>query len=216
LEGKVAFVTGASGGIGGAITKAMHMAGATVVINGRNIDKLNALRKYVENQATIKTQDSAADHSCGKVFSVLLSLMDIDVPKQLIKQSVEMTEHNIDILVNAAGIHGLKQFHKITPGIFCDITSAATHGAPGQAHYNASKAALEGLTKSLASNPNYVRHAVTINSITPGIIDTNMMKPLRGEAKKRNLSIIPRWEDSVPRKRLRLQPYFWPFLRQNI
>lgn len=214
LEGKTALITGASGGIGGAIARAMYYAGANVVINGRNADKLNLIKEELE----AKSPDDAAQN---RIYTVPLSLMDIDAPARLVKQASEMAEHHIDILVNAAGIHGFKQFPKTTKDMFhnfmevnyvipaqlcqnvikpmvenkygriINITSAATHGAAGQAAYNSSKAALEGLTKSLASNSNFVQHGVTINAIAPGIIDTDMMRALRGEAKQRNLIMIP-------------------------
>jgi 3-oxoacyl-[acyl-carrier protein] reductase len=85
----------------------------------------------------------------------------------------------------------LDQMVKNGFGRIINITSASTHGAAGQAHYNTSKAALDGLTKSLASNPNFVKNGVTVNSVAPGVIETDMSKNIRGQAKVQNLMMTP-------------------------
>ncbi|MDR1337461.1 MAG: SDR family oxidoreductase [Rickettsiales bacterium] len=216
LDGKVALVTGASGVIGGAVARAMYENGATVVLNGRNTEKLNALKENLTNGGGVQTSLSSQE-----AHTVALSLMDVDATKKLVKSATELTGKNIDILVNVAGLHQLKVFGKISkdllynimninftiPFILCqevmpamvqnkfgriiNFSSVAAHGAAGQAHYNSSKSAVEGLTCSLASNENFVKNGVTINAIAPGIIDSDMSKMIRGKAKERNLMMIP-------------------------
>lgn len=242
LEGKTALVTGASGGIGGAVAKALYQAGANVVINGRDAKKLDALQQelvqwrkntmtvYYDVRSAITKKTPSAPfknakfcYKTNKVFCVPMSLMDLGAPEALVKRATELTGKNIDILVNSAGVHQLKSFTRITPdmshyvmdvnyhipfrlcqlvidpmrkngyGRIINVASAAAHGAAGQAHYNGSKGAVVALTKSLASNPNFVGvgNGITINAIAPGIIETEMAKNLRGKARQNNLNMIP-------------------------
>lgn len=241
LEGKTALVTGASGGIGGAIAKALYQAGADVVINGREVKKLDAVRQEMlqwcaKNQRFFYFHGAIEEtphqyvrnlnkvnfcFKTNKIYSVPMSLGDLGAPEILVKQATDLLGRNIDILVNAAGIHQLKSFTRITTdmshyvmeinyhipfrlcqlvikdmtkngyGRIINVASAATHGAAGQAHYNGSKGAVVALTKSLASNSAFVTNGVTVNAIAPGIIQTDMAKNLRGKARENNLNLIP-------------------------
>lgn len=251
LEGKTALVTGASGGIGGAIANALYQAGADVVINGRDSKKLDNLKQkmvqerkysavfYYDIRATHapknnflfgNTKSNTFYYKSNRVYPVAMSLMDMGAPEALVKRATELTGKNIDILVNSAGVHQLKSFTRITPemshyvmdvnyhipfrlcqlviepmrksgyGRIINVASAAAHGAAGQAHYNGSKGAVVALTKSLASNSNFVGvgNGITINAIAPGIIETEMAKNLRGKARQNNLNMIPMGRFGLP------------------
>jgi 3-oxoacyl-[acyl-carrier protein] reductase len=219
LEGKLALVTGASGGIGGAIASALFRNGASVVMTGRSEDKLNNVKESIYDKALENPGDLY--HVYNKIYTLPMNLMDPEQSKTLVKTAADIGNAHIDILVNAAGAHQLKIFTKITReqldnmmylnftvpfqlcqdaivsmvqqkfGRIINITSCASHGTDGQSHYNASKGALEALTKSLASNYNYAQNGITVNAIAPGVINTDMTKIIRGRARELNLAMIP-------------------------
>jgi 3-oxoacyl-[acyl-carrier protein] reductase len=220
LDDKLALITGASGGIGGAIAKAMYRAGATVVATGRSHEKLTNLESEILDEKELAR--GTPYFRQNNIYTIPTNLMDPAELDTLVKRVQNISGKTVDILVNAAGIHQLKSFRKISKDILynvlnmnftvplklcqdvldsmvkqgfgriINITSVATHGAPGQAHYNSSKAALNGLTKSLASNPNFVQNGVTINAIAPGVIETSMSNSImRGKIKDQNLAMIP-------------------------
>ena len=203
LSGKTALVTGASGGIGGAIARALHARGATVGLSGTRTEPLEAL---------------AAD--LGERAHVLpCNLSDAEAVEALPKQAVEAMGR-VDILVNNAGITRdnlfmrmsdeewaqvievnltstmrlcrgvLRGMMKARSGRIINISSiVGTTGNPGQGNYAASKAGMVGMSKSLAAE--VASRGVTVNCIAPGFITTAMTDKLGDAQKEKLLGAIP-------------------------
>lgn len=206
LEGKIAFVTGASYGIGFAIANALSAAGATIVFNDINQDLVNkGLAAYEEKGI--------------KAHGYVCDVTDEEAVQKTVAQIREEVGV-IDILVNNAGItrDGLtlqmkeEDFDAVLDtnlkGAFCCCKAVyrpmmrqrsgriinmssivGLRGNPGQANYCASKAGLIGLTKSLAKE--LAARKVTVNAVAPGFIDTDMTAVLSEQAKEAMLSTIP-------------------------
>lgn len=203
LSGKTALVTGASGGIGGAIAKALHDAGATVALHGTRREALEVLAAQLGD----------------RVHVLPANLSKPDEVEQLAKDA-ESVLGSLDILVNNAGITkdglilrmkdedwdsvlavnltatfrlcraAVKGMMKRRNGRIINITSVVgVTGNPGQANYCASKAGMIGLTKSLAQE--VASRNITINAVAPGFIASAMTDALNDEQKARINAQIP-------------------------
>lgn len=207
LTGKVALVTGASGGIGKAIAIAYAKAGATVAVHYHgNEQKAQAVKEEIEQMGGL-----------AEIFRC--DVADFDACGELIK-TVKKTFGRIDILVNNAGITrdglvmAMKEedfddvIHTNLKGCFScirfatrimmkqrygkiiNITSVSgVAGNAGQANYSASKAGIIGLTKSVAKE--LASRNVTVNAIAPGFVETEMTKVLSDEVKEAGKKQIP-------------------------
>ncbi len=204
LAGKNAFVTGASGGLGGAIAKALHAQGAKVVLSGTKIEALQKLKAELGENS----------------FVAAGNLSDPAVPAALLKEAETQLGSGIDILVNNAGLTrdglslrmkdedwdavlnvNLSAAFRLTRaamkgmmsrrwGRVISITSiVGVTGNAGQANYAASKAGLIGMTKSLAQE--MAPRGITFNCVAPGFITTAMTDALTEEQKQRLLPNIP-------------------------
>mgnify|MGYP003385802725 FL=1 len=204
LNGKRALVTGASGGLGGAIAKALVAQGAMVALSGTKVDALEALKNELGEKA----------------FVTPANLSDPAAPAELIKKAEEVMGGGIDILVNNAGLtrDGLSMRMKdddwqqvldvnlssafrliraVTKGMMgrrtgriINITSiVGVTGNAGQANYAASKAGLIGMSKSLAQE--LAGRNITVNCIAPGFIVSNMTDGLPDAVKEKILGSIP-------------------------
>ena len=203
LTGKAALVTGATGGIGAAIAKALHKAGATVAISGTRAAVLEELREELG----------------GRVHALPCDLSDAADVEKLVP-AAETAMGSLDILVNNAGIarDGLAMRMKdedwqavldvnltaafrlaraaIRPmmkkrwGRIVNIASVVgVTGNPGQANYVASKAGIIGLSKSLAQE--LASRNVTVNCVAPGFIATPMTDVLTDKQKEAILGRVP-------------------------
>jgi len=203
LSGNNALVTGATGGIGGAIAKALHGQGASVAISGTNAGKLEAL----------------ATELGERVFVLPCDLRDRPAVVQL-AETAEKTLGQVDILVNNAGIThdnlfmrmkdeewddviavNLTSVFTLTRGILrgmmrrragriVNIASiSGVFGNPGQGNYAASKAGLVGMTKSLARE--VAARGITANCISPGFITTPMTDALTEKQQEAIAAAIP-------------------------
>ena len=203
LSGKKALVTGASGGIGGAIASALHAQGAEVVLTGRRRDALDALA------ATL-----------GDRVHVIVSDLSTAEGAEALVREAEAAMGQVDILVNNAGITAdtlamrmkdedwsrvielnltsgfrliralLRGMLKRRAGRIIGITSVVgTTGNPGQANYAAAKAGMVGMSKSLAQE--VAERGITVNCVAPGFIDTAMTEVLSDEVKAKLLTRIP-------------------------
>lgn len=203
LSGKKALVTGASGGLGEAISKGLHSQGAIVGLHGTREEKLNELATQLGDRV--------------KVFPANLS--DRDAVKALGQKAEEELE-GVDILVNNAGITrdglfvrmsdddwdavldvNLSSVFRLTReicypmmrrrgGRIINITSiVGVTGNPGQANYCASKAGMIGFSKSLANE--IAPRGVTVNCIAPGFISSAMTDKLNDKQKDAIMSAIP-------------------------
>ncbi|HTZ38329.1 MAG TPA: 3-oxoacyl-[acyl-carrier-protein] reductase [Stellaceae bacterium] len=203
LGGKTALVTGASGGIGGAIARALHRQGATVALAGTREAALAALAGELGERA----------------HSFVADLGSPEAPERLVKE-VEAALGQVDILVNNAGItrDGLAMrmrdedwqavldvnltaaFRLIRAAlrgmlrrragrIICITSVSGVAGNAGQANYAASKAAMIGMAKSIAAE--VAARGITVNCIAPGLITTAMTDKLNDEQRARLLAAIP-------------------------
>ncbi|PVA10524.1 3-oxoacyl-[acyl-carrier-protein] reductase [Pelagivirga sediminicola] len=203
LTGKTALVTGASGGIGGAIARALHGAGAAVGLSGTRTEPLEALAAEL-----------------GELAHVLpCNLSDKDAVEALPKQAIEAMGR-VDILVNNAGITRDQIFMRMSDdewqsvldvnltstmrlcrgvmrpmmkarwGRIINISSiVGATGNPGQANYAASKAGVIGLTKSIAYE--VASRGITANAVAPGFIATAMTDKLTDDQKDKINAQIP-------------------------
>ena len=203
LSGKTALVTGATGGIGGAIARALHKQGAMVVLSGTRQEALDRL----------------AAELGGPVFTVAANLSDAAAVDGLIAAAEERSGP-LDILVANAGItrDGLlmrmkdddwEQVLKVNLESYFRLTRAAMKGMmkrrsgriigvtsvvgvtgnPGQTNYAASKAGMIGFSKSLAQEVG--SRGITVNCIAPGFISSPMTDALTDQQKDAILSRIP-------------------------
>jgi len=204
LSGKTALVTGASGGIGGAIATHLHAQGAHVVLHGTQQEKLIALSNRLGTNNSVATAN----------------LSDLDAVSSLINDASEVSGTPIDILINNAGfaIDGLLMRMKIQDWqsvldvnltanmILCRsairsmmkakwgriITISSIVGAtgnPGQTNYAASKAGVVGFSKSLAQE--VASRGITVNIVAPGFIETPMTDTLDEKQKDNLLAQVP-------------------------
>lgn len=202
LTGKKALITGATGGIGGAIAKALHRAGAALAVSGSKAEKLSAV----------------AAESAGAI-PIACDLSRLDTVEMLIKEAEEKLG-GLDILICNAGVTrdnlslrmkdeewqqvldvnltasfrmtraALRGMLKRRHGRIIYITSVVGwSGNPGQANYCASKAGLTGMAKSLAQE--VAGRGITVNCIAPGFIETAMTGGLSDEQKARINQTIP-------------------------
>lgn len=199
LTGKIALVTGASGGIGGACARSLHKLGAHVIISGTNQEKLENLAVELGNNVEIKACD-LADKVATEALIDNLDKLDILVCNAgITKDGLAMRMSNedfdkvIDINLKSSFIlnrSAVKKMIKARYGRIINITSVvAVAGNPGQANYCASKAGLIGMSKSLALE--IASRNVTVNCIAPGFIETNMTEKLSDEQKNAIIGRIP-------------------------
>ena len=206
LTGKTALVTGATGGIGEAIARAYHKAGATVAVSGRKMDKLEALVGELKERAVAVPCDLGDKAQVGK----------------LIDEATKALGGRLDILVNNAGLTKDNLFmvmkdeqwdeviavnltstfmlcraatrsmlrNKTGYGRIINISSVSgIMGNPGQGNYAASKAGMIGMTKSLARE--VANRGITANCIAPGFIKTAMTEVLNEKIIEEAMKHIP-------------------------
>jgi len=210
LAGKTALVTGASGGIGGAIAKALHTAGAKLVISGTRQEALDALNAELGGTATAMTcnlSDPASIEALVKGAEAALTQIDILVCNAGITRdnlSLRMKDEEwqqvIDVNLTASFklIRAtMKGMLKRRNGRIINVTSVVgTMGNPGQANYCASKAGIAGMTKAMAQE--VASRNVTINCVAPGFIKTAMTDALNEDQQKRITDNIPAGRFGMP------------------
>jgi len=206
-EKRTVIVTGASGGIGRAIALAFGEKGDNVVVNYRSNEKsakeiAEAIEKEGGSALIVKADVSDFDDAAHLVKTTIDHFGSVDV---LINNSgitrdtlmLRMKEKDFDdvINVNLKGSwnmvkHVTRPMFKQKSGRIINISSVVGQiGNPGQANYVASKAALNGMTKSLAKE--YGKKNVTVNAIAPGFIETEMTDSLSEEIKDHYMAQIP-------------------------
>jgi len=203
LTGKTALVTGASGGIGGAIAEALHAQGATVALSGTRRQPLDDLAaKLGDRVHVIPANLSVAEEveQLAKEAEAQLGSLDILVNNAgltrdglVMRMKDEDWESVIDVNLTAAfrlcraAVRGMmKRRH----GRIINITSVVgVTGNPGQVNYCASKAGLIGMSKSLAQE--VASRGITVNCIAPGFITSAMTEALNDDQKNRILGGIP-------------------------
>ncbi|MFZ7093360.1 3-oxoacyl-ACP reductase FabG [Primorskyibacter sp. 2E233] len=210
LTGKCALITGASGGIGGEIAKALHAAGATVGLSGTRVEPLEALAAELGERAHV----------------LPCNLSDAEAVNALPKQAAEAMGA-VDILVNNAGITRDNLFMRMSDdewssvlevnltstfrlckgvlrgmmksrwGRIVNISSiVGATGNPGQGNYAAAKAGVIGMSKSLAYE--VATRGITVNAVAPGFIATAMTDKLTDDQKSAILTQIPSGRMGTP------------------
>ena len=190
LTGKSALVTGASGGIGAGIARALHGAGATVALSGTREAPLQALaaelgdRAYVlpcnlSDAHAVEALPKAAQEAMG-ALDILINNAGITRDTLMMRMSDDQWADVLDVNLTAAmrlmrGV--LRPMMKARWGRIVNISSVVgATGNPGQANYVAAKAGLVGLSKSLAQE--VASRGITVNCVAPGFIATPMTDAL--------------------------------------
>jgi len=203
LSGKSALVTGASGGIGGAIARALHAQGAKVALSGTRREALDALKAELGERAIVTPADlgdPAAAEPLVKAVEAELGALDILVNNAGLTRdtlAMRMSEEDWQTVLNvnlAAAFRlskaCLRGMMKRRWGRIIGITSiVGVTGNPGQANYAAAKAGMIGMTKALAAE--VASRNITANCIAPGFIATPMTDALSEEQRKKLLERIP-------------------------
>lgn len=212
LTGKTALITGASGGIGGEIARALHGAGAVVGLSGTRTEPLETLAAALGDRAHV----------------LPCNLSDAEAVAALPKQAAEAMG-SVDILVNNAGITrdnlfmrmsddewqsvldvNLTATFKLCKGVLRGMMKArwgrivnissvvGSTGNPGQGNYAAAKAGMVGMSKSLAHE--VASRGVTVNAVAPGFIETAMTDKLTDDQKSAILTQIPSGRMGTPQE----------------
>ena len=203
LTGKAALVTGASGGIGGAIAKALHGAGARVGLSGTRLEPLEALAAELGERAHVlpcNLGDSEAVEALPKQAVAAMGRLDIlinnaGITKDQIfmRMSDEDWANVLDVNLTSTmrlcrGV--MRPMMKARWGRIINISSiVGATGNPGQANYAASKAGVVGMTKSIAYE--VASRGITANCVAPGFIATAMTDKLTDEQKDKINTQIP-------------------------
>ncbi|CAO3407038.1 3-oxoacyl-[acyl-carrier-protein] reductase [Azospirillum largimobile] len=203
LTGKSALVTGASGGIGASIARALHARGAAVALSGTRVAPLEALAAELGERAFVvpgNLSEAAATEQLFKDAEAALGKIDILVNNAgLTRDQIAMRlkdedwQSVIDVNLTAAfrlSRAAMRGMMKRRWGRIVNITSVVgVTGNPGQANYAASKAGLIGMSKSLAAE--LASRNITVNCVAPGFIATAMTDALNDEQKQKLLPAIP-------------------------
>lgn len=203
LTGKTALITGATGGIGGSVARALHGQGATVAISGTRRDALDALAGELKERVHVLPANLSSKDDVEKLVpdaEAAMGKLDILVANAGITRDnlfVQMKDEEWDdvLAVNLTGTFRLaraaarlmmrKRFGRIIA-----ITSVVgVTGNPGQANYTAAKAGIIGLIKSIAQE--YAKRGVTANCIAPGFIATPMTEKLNDKQREAILTRVP-------------------------
>ena len=203
LNGKTALVTGATGGIGGAIAQALHKQGATVAISGTRKDALDQLaatlgeRVYVlpanlGDKEDVEKLVPAAEQAMQKL-DILVANAGITRDNLFVQLSDEAWDEVIAVNLTATfrlARAATKLMMRKRFGRIIAITSiVGVTGNPGQGNYTASKAGLIGMIKTLGAE--YAKRNVTANCIAPGFIKTPMTDALNDKQRETILSKVP-------------------------
>src|SRR3984957_16635415 len=203
LDGKAALVTGASGGIGGAIARALHGAGATVLLSGTRRAALDELAQALGERVFV-AQANLADPASGdalvKAAEAAMGQLDILVNNAGLTRdglALRMKDDDwqavIDVDLTAAfrlSRAALRGMMRRRWGRIVSISSVVgATGNPGQANYAAAKAGLFGLSKALAAE--VASRGITVNCIAPGFIESPMTQALSEEQRAKIAGSIP-------------------------
>jgi len=210
LTGKTALVTGASGGIGGAIARALHGAGATVGLSGTRTEPLEALAAELGERAFVlpcNLSDPAAVEALPKQAAEAMGGVDILVNNAgitrdnlFMRMSDDEWQSVLDVNLTATfklckGV--LRGMMKARWGRIVNISSVVgATGNPGQGNYAASKAGVIGMSKSLAYE--VASRGITVNAVAPGFIATAMTDKLTDDQKSKINAQIPAGRMGAP------------------
>src|SRR6267378_709050 len=206
MQKRVAFVTGASRGIGKACALALADSGARVALAARQKDKLEEVAAEIRSRsrdAYVVELDLASDDSIKNAFAITakdFGRIDILVNNAGITRdrlALRMKKDDWSAVLETNLTGAFRAIQQVLQGMMrerwgriVNITSVVGQaGNAGQANYAASKAGLIGLTKSLAQE--VASRNITVNAVAPGFIDTDMTQALAAELKERITAVIP-------------------------
>jgi len=210
LTGKNALITGASGGIGADIARALHAQGAAVGLSGTRVEPLEALALELGSRAhvlpcnlsdmeAVKALPKAAAEAMGSV-DILVNNAGITRDNLFMRMSDDEWQSVLDVNLTATfqlckGV--MRSMMKARWGRIVNISSiVGATGNPGQANYAASKAGLIGMSKSLAYE--VASRGITVNAVAPGFIATAMTDKLTDEQKSGIMGQIPAGRMGTP------------------
>lgn len=204
LSGKVALVTGASGGIGHAIAKALHAQGAVVVLSGTRADALEALKAELGDRAFVVTASltdpasiealpKAAEAAAGAPIDILVNNAGITKDNLSMRMKDEEWDQVVAIDLSATfrlSRAVMRSMMKKRWGRIISVTSVIGHtGNAGQCNYAAAKAGVTAMSKSLAFE--LATRGITVNCVAPGFIRTAMTEVLTDQQKEGIFARIP-------------------------
>jgi 3-oxoacyl-[acyl-carrier protein] reductase len=204
LSGKMALVTGASGGIGGAIARGLHAQGAHVVLSGTREEVLSQLRHELGERASVAICDLAdgaavdglvasAEAAAGMELDILVANAGVTKDGLILRmkdedwQQVQRVNLESYFRLARSGLRGMMRRRR---GRIIGITSVVgVMGNAGQTNYAASKAGMIGFTKALAQE--IASRGLTANCVAPGFIVSPMTDALTGQQKTQILAGVP-------------------------
>ncbi|MCT8973209.1 3-oxoacyl-[acyl-carrier-protein] reductase [Microbaculum marinisediminis] len=203
LTGKTALVTGATGGIGGAVARTLHAQGATVAISGTRQEALDALAAELGDRAhpvVCNLQDAeAVDGLVGKAEEAIgdldILVNNAGITRDNIFMRMKDEEWDTVLVVNLTAAFRLtraavKGMMRRRSGRIIGITSVVgVTGNPGQGNYAAAKAGMIGMSKSLAQE--VASRGITVNCVAPGFIETAMTDALNEKQREAVLGRVP-------------------------
>jgi 3-oxoacyl-[acyl-carrier protein] reductase len=203
LTGKMALVTGASGGLGGAIARALHAQGATVALSGTRRDALDVLAAELKDRVYVTPCDLANSESVEALIPSAESAMggldilvnNAGVTRDNLFMRMKDAEWDTVLAVNLTAAFrlsraSLKGMMRRRFGRIVNITSVVgVTGNPGQGNYAAAKAGMIGMSKALAAE--VASRGITVNCIAPGFITSPMTDALNEKQKEAILASVP-------------------------
>jgi 3-oxoacyl-[acyl-carrier protein] reductase len=203
LSGKSALITGASGGIGQAIARALRRQGAAVGLSATRVEALEALARDLGGDAKVLPCDlnngeatealvKQAEEALGRV-DILINNAGITRDNLMMRMKDEEWRQVLEVNLSAGfrlARSALRAMMKQRWGRIIGITSiVGVTGNPGQANYAASKAGMIGLSKALAHE--VASRGITVNCIAPGFVETAMTERLPEQQRQKLLGAIP-------------------------
>ncbi|MCP4559816.1 MAG: 3-oxoacyl-[acyl-carrier-protein] reductase [Bosea sp.] len=203
LTGKKALVTGATGGLGGAIARKLHAQGATVALSGTRVEALEALAKELGERAEVAPCDLSNRDSVealvpaaeAKLGGLDILVNNAGVTRDNLFMRLKDEDWDLVLAVNLTAAFRLsraavKSMMRRRYGRIVSIGSVVgTSGNPGQGNYAASKAGLIGMSKSLAAE--VASRNITVNVVAPGFIESPMTDVLNEKQREGILADVP-------------------------
>jgi 3-oxoacyl-[acyl-carrier protein] reductase len=203
LAGRTALITGASGGLGGAIARALHAQGATVALSGTRRDALEALASDLKDRSLVAPCDLSDAESVEALVptaeaalgSVDILVNNAGVTRDNLFMRMKDAEWDSVLAIDLSAVFrlsraALRGMVKRRYGRIINISSiVGVKGNPGQSNYAAAKAGLIGMSKSLAAE--VASRGITVNCIAPGFIASPMTDSLSEKQRDSILASVP-------------------------